>query len=313
MTQFLVISYSLLAMFIVVIILSKKGMEEDNNLRRKQAIDKETAKGGYKNVNTSFKDRVIKPIIDKMTKADKYGSNISKNERQKKQAEELAIKLRKAGIHMSVANFNFFKTAFMIIMIIISMGLALVLYPVIFMKSLLMGVIGAAVGIMGPTIFLNAKVKRQQEAIKLQLADTIDLLSVCMEAGLSFDASLVKISERMSGPLIDEFMTVFKQVQLGKNRNDALKSLGNATDVQELKTFVSAVIQANQLGIPITNVLTAQAEQLRANKTEEIKEVAAKIPTKMTIPTVVFILPTVFITILGPIIFGVIDNMKGAF
>jgi tight adherence protein C len=134
-----------------------------------------------------------------------------------------------------------------------------------------------------------------------------------MEAGLSFDASLVKISERMEGPFIDELMTVFKQIQLGKNRNEALKSMSDNSDIPELKTFVSAVIQANQMGIPITNVLQAQAEQLRMNKEEEIKEVASKVPTKMTIPTVIFIMPTIFVIILGPVVFSVMDNMSGVF
>ena len=158
-----------------------------------------------------------------------------------------------------------------------------------------------------------SRVKSHQTAIKDQLADTIDLMSVCMEAGLSFDASLVKVSERMEGPLIDELITVFRQIQLGKNRNEALKALADSSDVKELKTFVSAIIQAGSLGIPITNVLDSQAEQLRMNKAEEIKEVAAKVPTKMTIPTVLLILPAIFCVILGPVVFSVMDNMKGAF
>lgn len=84
--------------------------------------------------------------------------------------------------------------------------------------------VGVLLALLGPNMFLNSKVKSHQGAIRAQLADTLDLMSVCMEAGLSFDASLVKISERMEGPLIDELITVFKQIQLGRNRNDALKT-----------------------------------------------------------------------------------------
>lgn len=97
--------------------------------------------------------------------------------------------------------------------------------------------VGVVLALLGPNMFLNSKDKSHQGAIRAQLADTLDLMSVCMEAGLSFDASLVKISERMEGPLIDELITVFKQIQLGRNRNDALKDLSNSTDVDELKTF----------------------------------------------------------------------------
>ena len=171
---------------------------------------------------------------------------------------------------MSVSNYKFFKLAFTAVLTIVSLGIALILYLAtnnVYM--LFIAAVGMVIGVVGPTLFLSSRVRSHQGEIRSQLADTIDLMSVCMESGLSFDASLVKIAERMEGPLIDELMTVFRQIQLGKNRNDALKNLSDSSDVKELKTFVSAVIQAGQLGIPITNVLQAQAEQLRMNKSEE--------------------------------------------
>ena len=309
-TQFLVIAYALLALIIVVLILGKKGREEDNNLRRKQSLGKEAVKADYKNVNTTFRERIIQPVIAKITQSDRYGENATKNEKQKKNLEILALKLRKAGFHISASNFQFFKKAFMIIVSIISIGLGIILYTVN-TKMIFIALGGILIGAVGPDLFLASRIKSHQEAIKTQLPDAIDLMSVCMEAGLSFDASLVKIAERMEGPLIDELMTVFKQIQLGKNRNEALKSLADASDVKELKTFVSAVIQAGQLGIPITKVLQSQSEQLRMNKSEEIKEVAAKVPTKMTIPTVTLILPAIICVILGPVVFQVMDSLGG--
>lgn len=312
MIQFLVIAYALFALVIVILLLMTKGQEEDNNLRRMKSIGSEQVnKADYKNVDTSFYDRMVKPFLDKLSQSEKYGENATKSARKKKQNEELALKLRKAGIHMSASNFSFFKTAFTAVMVVMAVGIGFVLYPVMEMKALYIALGLIVVGFLGPTLYLNNKVKSHQEAIKLQLADTIDLMSVCMEAGLSFDASLVKISERMEGPLIDELMTVFRQIQLGKNRNEALKNMAEMSDVKQLKTFVSSVIQANQLGIPITNVLQTQAEQLRMEKSEEIKETASKVPTKMTIPTVIFILPAIILVILGPMIYQVIDSVKG--
>lgn len=313
MVQFLVIAYALFALAIAIVLLSQKGMQEDNNLRRKKSIGKETVKADYKNIDTSFYERVIKPFLDKLNNTSKYGENATKNVKKQKQNEELGLKLRKAGLHISVGNFNFFKTAFAAVVCVISIGLGFIVIGASTGGGLAIMGIGMALGILGPSLYLTSRVKSHQTAIKDQIADTIDLMSVCMEAGLSFDASLVKISERMEGPFIDELMTVFRQIQLGKNRNDALKTLAETTDVPELKTFVSAVVQANQLGIPITNVLDAQAEQLRMNKEEEIKEIAGKIPTKMTIPTVIFIMPTIFVIILGPVVFNIMDTMKGAF
>ena len=211
---------------------------------------------------------------------------------------------------MSTGTFNFIKTSVAILGTIISAGIGLLLMNS-FKYFYLIIIIGAIFSFLSPTLFLSMKVKNHQNAIRLQLADTLDLLSVCMEAGLSFDASLLKVSERMEGPLIDELVTVYRQIQLGKKRNDALKTLSDSTDVSELKTFVSAVIQANTLGIPITNVLAAQSEQLRVAKREEIKTVAAKVPTKMTIPTVLLILPAIICVIMGPVIISVMDQFSG--
>ena len=308
MIPFIVIAYSLLIMVIVILVLGKKGMESDNNLKRMKSIGKDVVKEEYKNIDTSFFERVIKP---KLSSTNKKEDNKNKSVRQKKQSELLAKKLRKAGIHLSVSSYNFIKIAFMLLSIIIFAGMGIIILMGGETSGLIVMLIGVAIGFLGPELFIMMKTRQYQNAIKLQLADTLDLMSVCMEAGLSFDAALVKISERMEGPLIDELVIVFKQIQLGKNRNDALRDLSNSTDVNELKTFLSSVIQANQLGIPITNVLAAQSDQLRLNKREEIKTVAAKVPTKMTIPTVLLILPAIFCIILGPVIINVMDQLKG--
>ena len=286
MIPFIVISYACFALCIVVVLLGRKGTEEDKNLRRMKTLGKDVVKADYKNVETSFYERNIKPMIDKMS--NKNNENQSKSARVKAENEQIAKKLRKAGLHISVSNFKFFKMAFIILTIVLFLGISILLINVTqyFFIPILVGVVLA---LLGPNMFLNSKVKSHQGAIRAQLADTLDLMSVCMEAGLSFDASLVKISERMEGPLIDELITVFKQIQLGRNRNDALKDLSNSTDVDELKTFVSAVIQANQLGIPIT-----------------------KVPTKMTIPTVFLILPAIICIVLGPVIIQVKNEMGGA-
>ena len=245
-----------------------------------------------------------------MSNLDSNGNKQSKNAKKRASNEKLALQLRKAGIHISVSTFNFFKMAIMVVGIVFSIGIGLLLMNVTSSYYLVI-LVGCVASAIGPTLFLNMKMRKNQDAIRSQLADTLDLLSVCMEAGLSFDAALVKVAERMEGPLIDEFITVLKQVQLGKSRNEALKNLSDSTDVGELKTFISAVIQANTLGIPITNVLAAQSDQLRVAKREKIREVAAKVPTKMTIPTVLLILPAIICVIMGPVIINVMSELGG--
>ena len=310
MVAILVIAYSLFVMVLCIVIFGKKGKEEDNNLKRMKSIGKEVVTAEYKNVETSFYDRNIKPIVTKLASLDEKGNKQSKSARKRQGTEKLALQLRKAGMHMSTGSFNYLKLAVMVVGIILSVGIGLLLKDVTSYYIMII-IVGSMLSALSPTLVLNAKIKNHQNAIRAQLPDTLDLLSVCMEAGLSFDASLLKVSERMEGPLIDELVTVFRQIQLGKSRNDALKTLSDSTDVSELKTFISAVIQANTLGIPITNVLAAQSEQLRIAKREQIKEKAAKVPSKMTIPTVLLILPAIICVIMGPVVIQVKDQLAG--
>ena len=310
MVAILVIAYSLFVMVLCIVIFGKKGKEEDNNLKRMKSIGKEVVTAEYKNVETSFYDRNIKPIVTKLASLDEKGNKQSKSARKRQETEKLALQLRKAGMHMSTGSFNYLKLAVMVVGIILSVGIGLLLKDVTSYYIMII-IVGSMLSALSPTLVLNAKIKKHQDAIRAQLPDTLDLLSVCMEAGLSFDASLLKVSERMEGPLIDELVTVFRQIQLGKSRNDALKTLSDSTDVSELKTFISAVIQANTLGIPITNVLAAQSEQLRIAKREQIKEKAAKVPSKMTIPTVLLILPAIICVIMGPVVIQVKDQLTG--
>ena len=310
MVAILVIAYSLFVMVLCIVIFGKKGKEEDNNLKRMKSIGKEVFTAEYKNVETSFYDRNIKPIVTKLASLDEKGNKQSKSARKRQETEKLALQLRKAGMHMSTGSFNYLKLAVMVVGIILSVGIGLLLKDVTSYYIMII-IVGSMLSALSPTLVLNAKIKKHQDAIRAQLPDTLDLLSVCMEAGLSFDASLLKVSERMEGPLIDELVTVFRQIQLGKSRNDALKTLSDSTDVSELKTFISAVIQANTLGIPITNVLAAQSEQLRIAKREQIKEKAAKVPSKMTIPTVLLILPAIICVIMGPVVIQVKDQLAG--
>ena len=310
MVAILVIAYSLFVMVLCIVIFGKKGKEEDNNLKRMKSIGKEVVTAEYKNVETSFYDRNIKPIVTKLASLDEKGNKQSKSARKRQETEKLALQLRKAGMHMSTGSFNYLKLAVMVVGIILSVGIGLLLKDVTSYYIMII-IVGSLLSARSPTLELNATIQNHQNAIRAQLPDTLDLLSVCMEAGLSFDASLLKVSERMEGPLIDELVTVFRQIQLGKSRNDALKTLSDSTDVSELKTFISAVIQANTLGIPITNVLAAQSEQLRIAKREQIKEKAAKVPSKMTIPTVLLILPAIICVIMGPVVIQVKDQLAG--
>lgn len=213
-----------------------------------------------------------------------------------------------SGMHTSYQNFNFFKIAFAVIFSVTVVGVALVL-NLEFINTMLIIIIGVVVAFMAPDFFLKNMVKSHQQKIREQLPDVFDLLAVCIGAGLSFDNALLKVIEKMEGPFIDELMTVFRQMQMGVSRVDALTALSDCTDIPELKTFVSAVVQASQLGIPINNVMKVQSQQLRDTRRETAKERGNKAAVKMSLPIMIFIFPALFIVILGPTVINVMNSM----
>lgn len=157
-----------------------------------------------------------------------------------------------------------------------------------------------AFGLYLPDILVyNVGLKRQQE-IQKGLPDSMDLLTISVEAGLGFDAALSQVAKNTDGPLAGEFFRVLQEMQIGKSRADSFKSLADRTTVGELRAFVSSLVQADQFGIPIANVLREQSKELRVKRRQRAEEKAQKVPVKIMVPLVIFIFPVIFIIILGP-------------
>ena len=305
--ELMVIAYALLAFALILLILGPKGKKEDRKNQRIGYFKRDKSRFNIGSFDGSFFDRVIGPsfkkilkFIDSKTPQKKEGSE-SKNEQTEKM-------LRLAGMFIDVQTYNFRKTVFTIALVTVTLVLLLIL-KLDTMISLLILLVAAVLAIVGPSFFLKQMAKNHQLGIKRQLPDAMDLLSVCIEAGLSFDAALMKVSEKMSGPFIDELLIVYREIQMGRTRRDALQTLADSTTVDELKTFVSALIQAEQLGIPINNIMQTQAEQLRETRKLEAKEKGMKSSIKMLIPMLIFIFPVVFIIILGPTIMNIIEGL----
>lgn len=158
----------------------------------------------------------------------------------------------------------------------------------------------AAVGGALPDLWLGRQLVRRQRTIRAQLPDVLDLLCVSVQAGLAFDGALQRIAERFRGPVGAELGVYLREVMLGKSRAGALRGLAHRTGVAELGTFAAALIQADQLGVPIAGVLRIQADQLRVARKQEVQEEAMRIPIKLLFPLVFFIFPAVFVVVLGP-------------
>ena len=171
------------------------------------------------------------------------------------------------------------------------------------------GVGGLAVGFILPEFWLGSRIRKRGLEMILQLPDALDLLTISVEAGLGFDAALAKVVEKMEGPLITEFRQALAEIRMGRTRREALRDVVSRADAQPVANFIGAIIQAEQLGVPIAKVLQIQSQQLRIERRQRAEEAAAKAPVKMLFPMVGCIFPTIFIVILGPAIVTVMGGV----
>ncbi|MDP2871767.1 MAG: type II secretion system F family protein [Bacillota bacterium] len=156
-------------------------------------------------------------------------------------------------------------------------------------------------GYVLPDLWLGGKVNKRRQAIEHGLPDVLDLLTISVEAGLGFDAAIQKVAEKFKGPVGEEFQEYIKEVKLGRPRVEALRGLSRRADLEDMKTFVASLIQAEQLGVSLAQVLRIQADQMRYRRRQRAQERAMKMPIKMLFPLVFFILPTIFIVLFAPL------------
>ncbi|WP_328525491.1 type II secretion system F family protein [Kribbella sp. NBC_00359] len=176
-------------------------------------------------------------------------------------------------------------------------------------------IVGAAVagtvGFFLPDVLLyNTGIKRQ-EKIQKALPDALDLLTVCVEAGLGFDAALAQVARNTTGPLAAEFSRVLQEIQIGKSRSQALRAMTDRTTVPGLRSFVSALVQAGELGITIADVLREQAKEMRLRRRQRAEEKAQKVPVKILFPLVFCLFPSMFVVIIGPGVISIIHVFFG--
>ena len=143
------------------------------------------------------------------------------------------------------------------------------------------------------------------------LPDALDLLTISVESGLGFDAALAQVARNTEGPLAQEFARVLQEMQIGMGRGAAMRALGERTHVPEVKGFVSSMVQADALGIPIAQVLRVQSREIRTKRRQRAEEQAQKVAIKILVPLIFCILPCLFIAVLGPAGISIMDNFAG--
>ncbi len=174
-------------------------------------------------------------------------------------------------------------------------------------KALLPGAFLGVVGAYLPIFWLSSQARSRKAAMIKGLPDSMDLLTICVEAGLGLDAAFHRVAEKQTGPFVDEIRQMLREIGLGKARRQALLDLADRTDIDDVRSFATAVIQAEQLGTSLAQVLRVQSQRLRVRRRQRAEQEAHRAPVKMVFPLVFCLMPSLFIFILGPIIINVMD------
>lgn len=307
--EFVVIAYTLFGFMAATLIFGYFGRKNDFKQKRIDYIEDLKKNPLFSELEVSFLKRSLSKASVKFNKfiSETLSKNKSAAATKKPVNKTLERQLRLAGIFIDPQEFSIIK--------LVAVFAALILFTILSFISgvraefkLLIILVGMIVGFIAPTMYLRMRVTSHQQKIRDQLPNALDLLGVCIEAGLSFDMSLVKVSEKMKGPFIDELMIIHREMQMGKQRRDALQDLSDNTDIQELKTFTAALVQAEQLGIPIINVMRIQSVQLRQTRKQIAQEKGMKAPIKMMIPMVGLVFPVVLIILMGPTVNTMIET-----
>jgi tight adherence protein C len=249
-----------------------------------------------------FFDRVLRPVIKRLSQMGQSGQQGGVIARQD-------AKLEKAGYPGGLRGADWMGVKILVAIVVAVGGFFLGLVMGGFPLGLIFTVFGLVFGFLMPEFWLGSRIRKRSMAMILQLPDALDLLTISVEAGLGFDAALAKVVEKMEGPLVNEFRQALAEIRMGRTRREALRDVVSRADAQPVANFIGAIIQAEQLGVPIAKVLQIQSQQLRIERRQRAEEAAAKAPVKMLFPMVGCIFPTIFIVILGPAIVTVMGGV----
>lgn len=244
----------------------------------------------------TFIERIIRPVLGK---ASGFMDKIT----PKNYYDQMEKRIKVAGYPkgISVGGIVFFQICLTCVSISVAVLMKVSTDAPI---SKIFIVIVSLLGIINmlPKYYLKNRIAIRQKEIEKSLPDALDLLTVSIEAGLSFDGAVAKLVEKMSGVLVDEFAIALKEMRVGVSKRDAFKSLIERVPVPSLVTFVGSILQADQLGVSMGNVLRIQSSLARQKRRQKTQENAMKAPIKMLIPMIIFIMPTIFIVLLGPVL-----------
>jgi len=252
-----------------------------------------------------FSQRVLVPLTRTILgQLGKYGP--------KQSAERLKVSIQQAGnpANLTPVMFSGMRMALFILLLVIT-GAVTFGQGLPASKALMYTAVGGVLGYLLPGMWLGQQIKKRKHNILKALPDALDLLTISVEAGLAFDLALTRVADKWDNELSIEFKRALTDTRLGRSRRDALKDMAQRTGVDDVQTFVAAIIQAEQLGVSIGKILRIQSDQMRIRRRQRAEEAAHKAPILMLIPMAFLIFPSLFVVILGPAVPKLMSSLGG--
>jgi tight adherence protein C len=257
-----------------------------------------------------FSERVLRPVIQKLAS---YGERFTRKKNQNVQQRQSATEKTRRRLVLAGNPNRWSVSDWLGVKLFVALcgaGLGALIFVFVDASLIPIGLmVGGLFGFMAPEFWLGRKIAARQKAIVRALPDALDLLVISVEAGLGFDAALTRVVQKADNPLTQEFSRVMAEMRVGRSRREALRDLIGRTEVPDLTNFISALIQAEQLGVSVVQVLTVQADQMRVVRRQRAEEQAQQAPLKMLFPMMIFIFPSLCLMILGPL-WPAISNMN---
>ena len=240
-----------------------------------------------------FSERVLLPLI---TNLAEFAMRLS----PQRSTEALQHKLDLAGNPYDLTRYIGIRVLAAVLFGGLGVALTVVAKTLPFIQRILLPVVGVGLGYYLPVLSLGRTISKRQDDIIRSLPDALDLLTICVEAGLGFDAAMARVAEKWDNELSVAFTRVLQEIQLGKLRREALRDMADRMEVRDVSTFVAAIIQAGQLGVSLARVLRIQSDQMRVRRRQRAEEMARAATLKILPPVAFLIFPALLIVLLGP-------------
>jgi tight adherence protein C len=302
LTALLLIAGGLFVVFVIIGVISvgmrQNSQDDEDPLQARLAEylqSGEVASLEEIELSQPFSERVIIPIVRKI-------GEISARFTPQKAIQDTARRMELAGNPWPIDAATFLAIRFILAVVLGGFVTAMfLLSPTPNFSDNAIFIFGATFGgFFLPHLMLSSRITNRQREIRKAMPDALDLLTICVEAGLGFDAAMSKVSEKWDNQLALAFARTIREIQLGKTRRDAMKDMADRLDINEMTSFVAAIIQSEQLGVSMAKILRIQSDQMRIKRRQRAEEEAHKAPVKMVMPMAFLMFPTILIIVLTP-------------